>query len=426
MVVWLRSHPSGQRAQSAAPRLSLASRGCRNAYCGRWQMASKIECLRCGRLSASFVEGVCRSCYMREYHQRRSAAAATQCSRCGVASANFVRGVCRACYMRDYHQRRSAAAVEDRQMVPQTATLGDSERQRLCVECEAAGIYARDLCLNCYMRDRQRQRAPLCVECGEPGIYSRGLCRNCYVLDHRQRQRFCIECGAPGVYARSHCQSCYVRGLRRDHRMKFCVCGVCGVSFQSVRRDALYCSLSCRQKAHRAGKAQIFPKAAHGGERNGLRSAIETQDATAAARIEAQPHAVADRRQIDSTIEDAAKRSRTDAAPAAIDGQHKARHVLAGERQREASTVADLKAERATLGVNGRQIEGEAAPIRCVAKPIGADTDSEWTIRWLLALMVLCCDPPAIALTAAAPARNGPQSDVALLKITDDVLRVAD
>ena len=38
--------------------------------------------------------------------------------------------------------------------------------------------------------------------------------------------------------------------------------------------------------------------------------------------------------------------------------------------------------------------------------PIGADTDSERAIRWLIALMVLCCDPLAIALTAAASARR--------------------
>jgi hypothetical protein len=45
-------------------------------------------------------------------------------------------------------------------------------------------------------------------------------------------------------------------------------------------------------------------------------------------------------------------------------------------------------------------------PIRYVAEFIGADTDSERAIRWLIALMVLCCDPLAIALTAAASARR--------------------
>ncbi len=52
----------------------------------------------------------------------------------------------------------------------------------------------------------------------------------------------------------------------------------------------------------------------------------------------------------------------------------------------------------------GRQIETEAAPIRYVAKLLGADTDAERAIRWLIALMVLTCDPLAIALTAAVAA----------------------
>ena len=51
----------------------------------------------------------------------------------------------------------------------------------------------------------------------------------------------------------------------------------------------------------------------------------------------------------------------------------------------------------------------EAAPIRYVAQLVGTDTDSERAIRWLIALIVLCCDPLAISLTAAASAgRNRP------------------
>ena len=68
--------------------------------------------------------------------------------------------------------------------------------------------------------------------------------------------------------------------------------------------------------------------------------------------------------------------------------------------------MAALQAERAALGAKGRQIETEAAPIRYVAELVGADTDSEKAIRWLIALMMLCCDPLAIALTAAASARR--------------------
>jgi hypothetical protein len=52
------------------------------------------------------------------------------------------------------------------------------------------------------------------------------------------------------------------------------------------------------------------------------------------------------------------------------------------------------------------QIETEAAPSRYVAELLGVDTDLERAIRWLIALIVLCCDPLAIALTAAASARR--------------------
>jgi hypothetical protein len=41
-----------------------------------------------------------------------------------------------------------------------------------------------------------------------------------------------------------------------------------------------------------------------------------------------------------------------------------------------------------------------------VAQLVGANTDGERALRWQIALMVLCCDPLAIALTAAAAARK--------------------
>jgi hypothetical protein len=45
-------------------------------------------------------------------------------------------------------------------------------------------------------------------------------------------------------------------------------------------------------------------------------------------------------------------------------------------------------------------------PIRYVAEMLGNDTDSERTIWSLIAIMVLCCDPLAIALTAATSAQR--------------------
>jgi hypothetical protein len=67
--------------------------------------------------------------------------------------------------------------------------------------------------------------------------------------------------------------------------------------------------------------------------------------------------------------------------------------------------LAGLKTERAALIAKGHQAEVEAAPIRYVAELVGVDSD-ERAIRWQIALMVLCCDPLAIALTAAASARR--------------------
>src|SRR6266404_423507 len=133
---------------------------------------------------------------------------------------------------------------------------------------------------------------------------------------------------------------------------------------------------------------------------------------TLAGGIEVAAHNVADldRRlgQIDSAIEEAAKRGKTnttfvgDRRPAQGPCEPRGR---AKPRSRY-SALAALKAERASVAAKGRQIETEAAPIRYVAELVGTDTDSERAIRWLIALMVLCCDPLAIALTAAASARG--------------------
>jgi hypothetical protein len=150
--------------------------------------------------------------------------------------------------------------------------------------------------------------------------------------------------------------------------------------------------------------------AAHVGERGTAAAGIEMQDTALAARIDVQAHTVADLdrqlSQIDTAIEEPARRGRTSVALSAIDGQRQARQALASDRQREASTLADLKAERAALGAKGRQFETDAAPIRYVAEMLGVDTDSERAIRWLIVLMVLTCDPLAIALTAAVSVRK--------------------
>jgi hypothetical protein len=126
---------------------------------------------------------------------------------------------------------------------------------------------------------------------------------------------------------------------------------------------------------------------AHVGDRGAAASHLEAQTA-------------------DLQAKEAAKRGRTNAAISVMEGQKRARAALVDERNREAGTLAALKAERASVAAQGKRIETEAAPIRYVAELLGLNTDSEKAIRWLIALMVLCCDPLAIALTAAASARR--------------------
>src|SRR5712675_2355100 len=93
--------------------------------------------------------------------------------------------------------------------------------------------------------------------------------------------------------------------------------------------------------------------AAHIGDRGAVQSAIEMQDAALAARIEVAAHTVADldRRlgQIDTAIEEAAKRGKTNTALAAIESQRRARVSLVDERNQEAGSLATLKAERAIV-----------------------------------------------------------------------------
>jgi hypothetical protein len=148
--------------------------------------------------------------------------------------------------------------------------------------------------------------------------------------------------------------------------------------------------------------------AAHFGDRVGAMGAVEIEAATIAARIDAQTHALADvdtrLSQIDGAIAEMTKRGRTNGAFDAINSQRKARSELVAQRQREAEVLTGLKTEQAAAMAKAHQVEVEAAPIMYEAQLLGGTT--EQAIRWLILAMVLCCDPLAIALTAAASARR--------------------
>jgi len=91
---------------------------------------------------------------------------------------------------------------------------------------------------------------------------------------------------------------------------------------------------------------------------------------------------------MNAAIEVAAKRGKTGTALSAIESPKKTRAALVEERKRESATLVTLQTERAQVAAKERQAETEAAPIRYVAEMLGADTDSERTIPWLIALMV--------------------------------------
>jgi hypothetical protein len=135
-------------------------------------------------------------------------------------------------------------------------------------------------------------------------------------------------------------------------------------------------------------------------------STVKAQDATLAAKIAAQNHVLEDIdhriQQIDHAVEVAATKGRTKTALSAMDSEQKARTALVDERKREGATLVALQSERAGVAAKGREAESESMPIRYVAELLGVDTDAELAIRWLIALMVMCCDPLAIAITAAA------------------------
>jgi hypothetical protein len=133
-------------------------------------------------------------------------------------------------------------------------------------------------------------------------------------------------------------------------------------------------------------------------------AATEQEASTLSARIEAQAHTVADldRRisQIDSAVEEAAKRGRGKSAMSLAEGQHRNRNALVAQRQKEATSLVNLKADQAQVQAESRRVEADIGPLQYAATLLGLDR--EQAIRLLILMMVLTCDPMAIVLVIAA------------------------
>jgi hypothetical protein len=72
---------------------------------------------------------------------------------------------------------------------------------------------------------------------------------------------------------------------------------------------------------------------------------------------------------------------------------------VVASRQAASATLIEMQAQRAALTAERERVEAAMGPIQYLAVMVG--TDAETALRWLILLMVLCCDPAAIALTIA-------------------------
>jgi hypothetical protein len=134
--------------------------------------------------------------------------------------------------------------------------------------------------------------------------------------------------------------------------------------------------------------------------RSGVTERLEALDA----RVRAQTAAVADLdsrvAQIDRAVDESTRLGRVTRAINIATQQRVTRDGLDTQRQAATATLVGLQAQRAALAGERSRIEASAGPIQYLAMMVGAAP--EVAVRWLILLMVLCCDPAAIALTVAA------------------------
>lgn len=136
--------------------------------------------------------------------------------------------------------------------------------------------------------------------------------------------------------------------------------------------------------------------------RAGVTERIEALDA----RVVAQKAVIADLSgriaQIDQAIDESTKRGRVTRALNIATQERATRDGLDAQRQTATQALVGLQGQRAALVSERSRVEASAGPIQYLAMMIGVAP--EQAVRWLILLMVLCCDPAAIALTVAASA----------------------
>jgi hypothetical protein len=134
------------------------------------------------------------------------------------------------------------------------------------------------------------------------------------------------------------------------------------------------------------------------------RSSVAERTETLDARVTAQSATVADLdsrvAQIDRAVDESTRRGWMTRAISIATQQRVTRDGLDAQRQAATATLVGLQTQRAALVGERSRIEASAGPIQYLAMMVGAAPEA--AVRWLILLMVLCCDPAAIALTVAA------------------------
>jgi histone H3/H4 len=134
--------------------------------------------------------------------------------------------------------------------------------------------------------------------------------------------------------------------------------------------------------------------------RSSVAERIEALDA----RVTAQSATIADLdgrvAQIDRAVDESTRRGWVTRAINIATQQRVTRDGLDTQRQAAAATLVGLQTQRAALVGERFRIEASTGPIQYLAMMAGATPEA--AVRWLIVLMVLCCDPAAIALTVAA------------------------
>ena len=152
--------------------------------------------------------------------------------------------------------------------------------------------------------------------------------------------------------------------------------------------------------------AGVFGKLveAHVGVAASARSSVAERIEALDARVTAQSATVVDldRRvaQIDNAVDESTRRGRATRAVAIAAQQRVTRDGLDIQRQAATATLVGLQAQRAALVGERVRVQASSGPVQYLAMMAGAEPEA--AVRWLILLMVLCCDPAAIALTVAA------------------------